>query len=133
MTFKKIIGPVILAFCLSATPALAQQQPGPEQIEQMRQFIGLMEGYYSIIDGVHAIASNADKSAILQLQKIEEIYKQRGDRAQAIEVLRDAMAKTSSATVRNAASIMLADALNETGQASEAVEVLRQALEANLR
>jgi len=131
MTLKKLIAPaVVVLACLVSTPGLAQQAA---DLEQMRQFIGLMEGYYGIIDGVHSIASDSDKAAILQLQKIEEIYKQRGDRAEAIAVLRDAMERTSSATVRNAASIMLADALNETGQATEAVAVLRQALEANLK
>lgn len=114
---------------LLSTPTLAQEG---EQLEQMERFISVMEGYYRIIDGVHAISSDAEKSAILQLQKIEEIFKQRGDRAKAIEVLREAMAKTNSQTVRNAAAIMLADALNETGQATEAVAVLREALDSNL-
>lgn len=131
MKTMKILAPVLISIvCVTGMPAHAQQA---EQLEQMQRFIGLMEGYYRIIDGMHAIASDADKAAILQLQKIEEIYKQRGDRAEAIAVLRDAMERAKSPAVRNAASIMLADALNETGQASEAVSVLRKALDANLK
>ena len=65
--------------------------------------------------------------------KIEDIYKKRGDRAQAIVVLRQAMNDAKSPTVRNAAAMMLADALNETGQASEAVDVLKSALAANVQ
>jgi predicted Zn-dependent protease len=103
-----------------------------EDLNRMREFMSIMEGYYAIIDGVHAVSSDKEKSAILQLQKIEEIYKKRGDRAEAINVLRDVVKRTSNETVRNAAAVMLADALNETGQASEAVEVLRTALERNL-
>ena len=103
-----------------------------EDLNRMREFMSIMEGYYAIIDGVHAVSSDKEKSAILQLQKIEEIYKKRGDRAEAISVLRDVVERTSNETVRNAAAVMLADALNETGQASEAVEVLREALERNL-
>ena len=38
----------------------------------------------------------------------------------------------ASDTVRNAASLMLADTLNETGRASQAVEVLEDALARNL-
>ena len=45
--------------------------------------------------------------------KIEDIYKNRGDRAQAIAVLRRTMNEASSPTVRNAAAYMLAEALNE--------------------
>ena len=43
------------------------------------------------------------------------------------------MNDAKSPAVRNAAAMMLADALNETGQASEAVDVLKSALGANLR
>lgn len=103
------------------------------ELETMQQFMGVMQGYYQIIEDVHSVASDPEKSAIQQLQKIEEIYKQRGDRAEAIDVLRDVVNTTKSPVVRNAASMMLADALNETGRASEAVEVLQKALQINLR
>ena len=89
--------------------------PSVEQLAQMQQFIGLMQVYYGVINAMHEVAMDPDKSAILQLQKIEEIYKSRGDRAEAIAVLREVVERTSSATVRNAAAVMLADALNETG------------------
>ena len=103
-----------------------------EDIVRMQQFLGVMEGYYSIINGVHEVARDPEKSAILQLQKIEEIYKSRGDRAESIAILREVVERTTSAAIRNAASVMLADALNETGRASEAIEVLRSALDRNL-
>jgi len=122
---------ITVLLCLSGTPMLAAAAE-VEDLGRMKEFMGVMEGYYSIIDGVHAVASDHEKSAIQQLQKIEEIYKNRGDRAQAIEVLRDVVARTDNDTIRNAAAMMLADALNDTGQASEAVEVLRTALERNL-
>ena len=113
------------------TPAYAADQY--QEIAQMQQFLQLMEGYYGIIEVVHDVASDPEKSAILQLQKIEEIYKKRGDRAEAIAVLSNVVNTTKNATVRNAASMMLADALNETGRSTEAVEVLQAALESNLR
>lgn len=120
----------ILMFCAGATSTVHAAET--EDLGRMKEFMGIMEGYYSIIDGVHTVASDREKSAIQQLQKIEEIYKNRGDRAQAIVVLRDVVGRTSNDTIRNAAAVMLADALNETGQASEAVEVLKAALERNL-
>ncbi len=114
----------------SAAPAWAADKP---DLASMQQFIQLMDGYYDIIDAVETISADPDKAAILQLQKIEEIYKNRGDRAEAINVMRDVLNKANSQTVRNATAVMLADALNETGKASEAIAVLREALDANLR
>ncbi len=113
-----------------AAPSWAQENP---DLAKMQQFIELMDGYYDIIEAVQAISADPDKAAILQLQKIEEIYKNRGDRAEAIKVMKEVLAKASSQTVRNATAVMLADALNETGKASEAIAVLKKALDANLR
>ncbi len=114
----------------AVTPVYADQM---DDLATMQEFMKVMQGYYGIIHDVHGVASNPEKAAIMQLQKIEEIYKKRGDRAEAIAVLSDVVNTTKNATVRNAAAMMLADALNETGRASEAVEVLRTALDANLR
>ena len=99
----------------------------------MQQFLGVMEGYYGIIEATYDVARDPDKSAILQMQKIEEFYKKRGDRAEAIAVLEDVLNKTKRPAVRNAAAVMLADALNETGRGTQAVKVLKQALEENLK
>ncbi|MCZ6656601.1 MAG: hypothetical protein O7C67_04845 [Gammaproteobacteria bacterium] len=114
----------------AVTPVYADQM---DDLAKMQEFMKVMHGYYGIIHDVHGVASNPEKAAIMQLQKIEEIYKKRGDRAEAIAVLSDVVNTTKNATVRNAAAMMLADALNETGRASEAVEVLRAALDSNLR
>ncbi len=104
-----------------------------ESLGDMERFIGVMQGYYGLIEAVHNVASDPDKAAILQLQKIGEIYKNRGDRAESIAVLTDVVERSKSPTVRNAAAIMLADALNETGRATQAVEVLKKALDDNLK
>ena len=126
--------PILLStVLLLGAPHAMAQDPELEQIGRMNQFLGVMLNYYEVIERVHAIASSNDKSAIQQLMQIEDIYKKRGDRAQAIVVLREAMDNAKSTTVRNAAAMMLADALNETGQASEAVDVLKSALAANVR
>ena len=116
-----------------AAPLATAQQPQLEQVEMMKQFVGLMQGYYALIEQVHAIAADPEKSAILELQKIEDIYKNRGDRADAIVVLREVVQTSPSPSVRNAAAFMLAEALNETGQASEAVRVLTDVLDKNLK
>jgi tetratricopeptide (TPR) repeat protein len=124
-----------IALCGALLGGAAQAQVGDAQLAQlktMEQFLTVMQDYYALIERIRTVASDKDTAAIQQLMKIEDIYKKRGDRAQAIVVLRQAMTDAKSSTVRNAAAYMLAEALNDTGQASEAVEVLKQALEANL-
>ncbi len=104
-----------------------------DDLRRMERFIGVMHGYYGLIDSIYGVSSNPDKAAILQLQKIGEIYKERGDHAESITVLTDVVEHSESPTVRNAAAIMLAEALKETGRSSQAVEVLKKALDNNLR
>ena len=125
--------PALLSTLLLLAPHALAQDAQLEQLGKMEQFLSLMQNYYDLIERIHSVASSSDKSAIQQLMKIEDIYKKRGDRAQAIVVLRQAMNDAKSPTVRNAAAMMLADALNETGQASEAVNVLKSALAANVQ
>ena len=125
--------PALLSTLLLLAPHALAQDAQLEQLGKMEQFLTLMQNYYELIERIHSVASSSDKSAIQQLMKIEDIYKKRGDRAQAIVVLRQAMNEAKSLTVRNAAAMMLADALNETGEASEAVDVLKSALAANVQ
>lgn len=126
---KKCVLIAMLALPMGAANA---QTPSAQQLQQMQEFMSIMQGYYTLVNSVHEVASDKDKAAIFQLQKIQEIYKQRGDRAEAIKVLTRVVDSAKSDTVRNAASLMLADTLNETGRASDAVEVLEQALERNM-
>ncbi len=120
----------LVVVALAAGPVHAAEM---ESLGDMERFIGVMQGYYGLIEAVHNVANDPDKAAILQLQKIGEIYKNRGDRAESIAVLTDVVERSKSPTVRNAAAIMLADALNETGRATQAVEVLKKALDNNLK
>jgi len=130
--YRRAFPVLLLAACcaLSTPQALAEENP---DIVKMSQFVDLMQGFYATIEAVHEIASSPEKSAILEMQKIQDIYKDRGDQAEAIKVLQGVLKRTDNPTVRNAAAIMLGDALNETGRASEAVKVLQAALEENIR
>ena len=131
MTFRgKTTLAALVVVALAAGPVHAAEM---ESLGDMERFIGVMQGYYGLIEAVHNVANDPDKAAILQLQKIGEIYKNRGDRAESIAVLTDVVERSKSPTVRNAAAIMLADALNETGRATQAVEVLKKALDSNLK
>ena len=130
MLKPKILALVCCTALLTGAPAYASEAA---ELARMQQFISLMQGYFEVIHATHAVASDPEKSAILQLQKIQEIYEERGDKAEAITVLRDVVDSTPNPTIRNAAAMMLADALNETGRASQAVEVLQSVLSTNLK
>ena len=58
---------VVLCGALSTAPAQAGEAPN---LDLMRQFISVMQGYYEVIDSTHAIASDPEKSAILQLHQL---------------------------------------------------------------
>ncbi|MEL7025249.1 MAG: hypothetical protein AAGL69_16060 [Pseudomonadota bacterium] len=110
----------------SAAPIATAQQS--EELEMMQQFMSVMDGYFSIIESTHDIASTPEKSAILQMQKIKEIYEDRGEGARAVGVLRQVLSESQNPTIRSAAVLILSDLLNETGRADEAIKVLEQGL-----
>ncbi len=124
----------LASILLSATlvfsiPAKAQT---PEQLETIRGFVQLMQDYYSLIKSVHAISDNAEASAILQMFKIEEIYEERGQKADAAQVFENVLARSKNPTIRNAATMMLGENLKETNRADEALKVLQDGLFENI-
>ena len=67
------------------------------------------------------------------MQKIQEVYEQRGDKARSVDVLKDVLEQSDNPTIRNAAYLMLGDTLKESGRASEAIDVLREGLAENIK
>ena len=104
----------------------------PEDLEKMQQFLGIMTSYFDIIESTYDINSDAEKAAIFQMQKIQEVYENRGEKARAIGVFQQVLKDTDNPTIRNAAYMLLGDALKETGRADEAVRILQQGLQENL-
>ena len=132
MPIKKLVLTVCLVVSGVGMPAFANADQAQE-LAQMQAFLGIMERYFALIHNIESITSDADKAAIWQLQKIDEIHKERGERGKSIRHLRSVLERSKSATVRNAAASMLADALNETGDSAEAIEVLKAQLERNIQ
>ena len=104
----------------------------PDELTLMQSFMGIMQGYYAVIESAHDIDSDAEKSAILQLQKIQEVYEQRGEKARVVDVLREVLESTRNQTIRNHAYLMMGDVLKETGRSEEALRMLREGLNENL-
>ena len=130
-TFKKIAVSVTAVALLAVAPGAKAQEM--ENLELMQTFLEIMTDYYEIIESTYEVASDPEKAAIMQMQKIQEVYEQRGEKARSTEVLKQVLEDSSSPAIRNAAYIMLGDTLKETGRADEALQYLRQGLEENIR
>jgi tetratricopeptide (TPR) repeat protein len=104
-----------------------------EDLELMQTFLAIMTDYFEIIESTHDIASDPEKAAIMQMQKIQEVYEQRGEKARSTDVLKQVLADSNNTTIRNAAYMLLGDTLKETGRADEAIELLRQGLNENIK
>jgi predicted negative regulator of RcsB-dependent stress response len=98
----------------------------------MQTFLNIMTDYLDIIESTHGIVSDPERAAILQMQKIQEAYEERGEKARVAEVLRDVLKDSRSTAIRNAAYVKLGDILKETGRTDEAIALLREGLSENI-
>jgi hypothetical protein len=70
---------VTASMCLVAVPVASAQEQ--EDLELMQTFLAIMTDYFEIIESTHAVSSDPEKAAIMQMQKIQEVYEQRGEEA----------------------------------------------------
>lgn len=128
--FKKIAISVTAVALFAVAPAAKAQEM--EDLELMQTFLAIMTDYFEIIESTHAVASDPEKAAIMQMQKIQEVYEQRGEKARSTDVLKQVLKDSDNPTIRNAAYLMLGDTLKDTGRADEALQLLRQGLAENI-
>jgi len=128
---KTFVISIAAAMLLVAAPQTRAQSP--DDLALMQTFLEIMTDYYEIIEATHDIASDSEKSAILQMSKIQEVYEERGEKARSTSVLKKVLADSNNQAIRNAAYMMLGDTLKETGRADEALELLRQGLDENIK
>ena len=124
---------LVVALAVAPTTGWAQDDWQNRELQQMHTVLDLMAKFFGIIENMHDVSSDAERAAVFQLFKIEEIYKERGERAQAIRIFQQVLEESDNPTIRNAAYLMLGEALKETGRADEAVEALQRGLQENLR
>ena len=126
----------IAAVAVTATVMMAiapaSNAQSSEDLELMQTFLNIMIDYFAIIESTHEITSDAEKAAIMQMQKIQEVYEERGEKARSVDVLREVLDQSRNPAIRNAAYLMLGDTLKETGRADEAIVLLRQGLDENI-
>ena len=117
---------IAVAVPLAFTPQTVRAQ-SPE-IQEMTAFIELMQSFFGIIDSMHEVSDDPEKSAIFHLHKIQEIHEEQGDKARVVPVMRRVLNDSSSPTIRAATYLMLGDVLKEAGRRDEALEVLTRGL-----
>jgi len=98
----------------------------------MQTFLSIMSDYFGVIEATYSIASDPEKAAILQMQKIQEVYEDRGEKARSADVLEQVLKDSDNAAIRNAAYMLLGDTLKESGRSDEALELLRRGLDENI-
>ena len=125
-TVKTAVVSVIATLLLAGTPAAHAQSQ--DDLALMQTFLNIMTDYLDIIESTHDIVSDSETAAILQMQKIQEAYEERGEKARVADVLREVLDSSRNEAVRAAAYVMLGDILKETGRTDEAVQVLREGL-----
>jgi len=128
----KILFGLTLIAILNFTPTHTHAQTQASELQTMQSFLSIMDSYFELIQSTHDIASDREKSAIIQMQKIQEVYEDLGQKAKAAKVLRTVLDDSKNSTIRNAAYMLLADNLKETGRADEALALLKQALSENI-
>ncbi len=129
-TFKTLTIGITATVLLALAPASRAQTP--DELQMMQTFLEIMTDYFSIIESTYEVSSNAEKAAIMQMQKIQEVYEERGEKVHAVEVLQNVLNETRNLTIRNAAYLMLGDTLKEAGRTDDAIEMLRDALSENI-
>jgi len=127
-TFKRFA----LGIALSLMLALPAQAQTPQELQTMQTFLDIMTSYFDIIEATHDVSSSEEKAAIMQMQKIQEIYEQRGEKVRSVEVLRGVLKDSRNPTIRNAAYMLMGDTLKEAGRADEALALLQQGLQENI-
>lgn len=127
---RAVIG--IVATGLLAAVPVAQAQ-STDELSTIQTFLGIMTDYMAIIEATHEISAEPEKAAILQMQKMKEIYEERGEKARVVEELQRVLENSSNPAIRNAAYVLMSDTLKETGRSAEAIELLRKGLAENLK
>ena len=123
---KRSTAAIAMAFLISVT--VAPVSTAAADINQMSQFVGLMQNFFVLMDSMYEAASNPEHAALLQMNSLEDLYKASGNLREMVVVYRDIIEKSTNPTVRRLERMRLADALKETGQMTEAIEVLKHAI-----
>jgi tetratricopeptide (TPR) repeat protein len=103
-----------------------------KELKAFESFLAIMDGYLGIIESTHAINADAEKAAILQLQKVKEVREDQGDPQAAIDLYEGVLRDAKNPAVRNAVYMMLGDLLKDEGRYDDAAALFKRAVDENL-
>ena len=127
---------IVMSMLINPTVTIAAPFDGGgnlERAERIQMRLQMLDRYLQVVESVHSIADNPEKAVLFQLQQLEDMYKKQRNPQKIISLYQDILKSTSNATVRNAASMKLAQILRRTGRESEAEELTRNSLNENLK
>ena len=130
-TFKALTIGITATVILAFSPASRAQTT--DELQMMQTFLEIMTDYFGIVESIYEISSNPEKAAIMQMQKIQEVYEERGEKVSAVKILQNVLNESRNATIRNAAYMMIGDTLKEAGRTDDAIEMLQDALSENIK
>lgn len=130
-TYKTVAASITVSILLLMAPgAHAQSQ---SELEMMQTFLGIVSDYFAMIESTHDIAASPEKAAIMQMQKIQEVYENRGEKVRSVEVLQEVLDESSNPAIRNAAYLLIGDTLKDAGRTDEALSFFRRGLDENIK
>ena len=92
-----------------------------------------MHGFFGIIDSMHDISSDTEKSAIFQMHKIKEAYEESGQSEKSCLHLKKYCKAQIVLRFAMPAYFMLSDSIKESGQHNKAIELLKESLKENIK
>lgn len=101
--------------------------------ERMQMRLKVIERYLSIVESIHSISDDSEKTVLYQLQQLEDIYKKQRDPAKIVSLYEDVLKKTSNQTVRNAVTMKLTQIYKRLGKDDVAENLARNSLNENLK
>ena len=101
--------------------------------ERMQMQLKVIERYLGIVESIHSISDNSEKTVLFQLQQLEDIYKKQRDPAKIVALYQDVLKTTSNQTIRNAATMKLTQIYKRLGKNEAAEDLARSSLDENLK
>ncbi|WP_455220504.1 hypothetical protein [Kaarinaea lacus] len=136
-SLSKMMSIVVLLFATVSSPVIyAGPFDGDDasaRVGQMQERLAIMEQYLTVVQSVHAIADDPEKAVLFQLQQLEDTYRKQRNVQKIISLYQDVLKNTPNLTIRNAASMKLAQILKRVGRNDEAEELTRNSLNENLK
>jgi len=106
---------------------------GTDRVERMQTRLKVIERYLSIVESIHSISDNSEKTVLYQLQQLEDIYKKQRDPGKIVSLYEDVLKNTSNQTIRNAVTMKLTQIYKRLGRDNAAEELARNSLDENLK